>query len=1406
MEPTEDAVDGAEPGNDQPAPCSLPKDQSKAEESEPTMHTPHGNSEADPNAPPVPLNDRSTRDPEHATEQEASGIKTSDADGENLREDAAESLGLGKRLKLLRKNLAALEKVLGPEATTDAEDDHSSVSSEPGDRGTKQLKSIPEYNLTSLESYKERHEKDSFSFGKKHHTIDVVMAAGWPPPKGSDNIETANEDRSNTEHSARFIQINSQALCAVLHETCRSGDESQTSSPPSTPLIMLAPFKPLCSHIKKLKIRYEKLKIRYEKLKTKYQGMKWEKAGLQSVESHAPEALEHPPDAPEREVSSETTTNHKDEAKWRSSAYAVSWLGYKGFLRFKANLHWLQWAESTVGERLDTFSHNIDQIHTIERTIEESPVVAMKLGAGSYSYEFLFTDADNAQSELDELSSALVYLVKREKALKLARNAEAPSGSETVNLEASAATEDVDRLMDSAKSQCVTGENKLQKVTQKVHWNALGIAEWQMLDIKYDDSADVKSELTDDDRASDGYKAFEDLQCLIRFFDKYLQSAEEALSSKRVQSIRYGDLCSFFRPGDNVYIPDDHHKVWRVVSVTGGRPNLEHLLSEQFSPSGQSTSKTSDSSKRPKQDSKEDSTEKASEPRKKTASESQKWSTLWLDAYYIDFDGKKLDTVRRQFSIAFFPGAREIRSLKAYPLQWLRHANPPGSEKILKDIESTGKRFVDYCLSKRDSEKLLYYDGRTNVYSPSGVELQERVSDLYATNSRRVRSEDVSSNVVVDFDKTFQYNPSWKPDFSRLGIMEYDFWERAVPSEMSPTTKSFVEDHCRWDGDLEESERDEYFKDDIWVQRHDDETSSGADRLEENDFELLPAKVFGYVLRTRSWACLDIHADRLKRVRESSTAWDELQLPDGHRRTLQSLVKRHFDSKEAALNSERSNDFDIIQGKGRGLIVLLHGAPGLGKAPESIAALYKKPLLPITCGNLGLDALAVESALSENFELAQAWDCIVLLDEADVFLAERDDSDLERNALVSVFLRTLENYSGILFLTTNRIGAFDEAFRSRIHSALFYKELDQEKTVELWRSNLNRLVRQKEELKQPFKLDDSDTETIIQYASQIWEVYTNFERPPWNGREIRNAFQTAVALAEYKAHEENERKNEKVETRNQPDALPTLTWENFRSVILASQDFKMYIQQTHGETDYSRQARKKARKDTSVHSEHDNFRRAYQRQRAQAFSIALANVRPGTIFLPELHPQSAPRRENIFAGTAPGPGHLAKAPTYNDMIASSHQPQPHEYPTTANNRSMTASGSYPTQPGMYPQQAQQHQSGWQQQGPSPAFAQSTAAVGTYSASTQMYGGTAIPQQQSANFAPPPSFPGFAQSAAPVTPQHGHYQYTQQTQGPSPLGQHSAHPSANGFRDSNQQQAPGTPSPAPINHTVSQAAM
>jgi len=123
---------------------------------------------------------------------------------------------------------------------------------------------------------------------------------------------------------------------------------------------------------------------------------------------------------------------------------------------------------------------------------------------------------------------------------------------------------------------------------------------------------------------------------------------------------------------------------------------------------------------------------------------------------------------------------------------------------------------------------------------------------------------------------------------------------------------------------------------------------------------------------------------------------------------------------------------DQVHGKGEGLIFLLHGKPGVGKTftagmsrgwfisrlltitTECIAEHTKRPLLTLTCADLGTDPSNMEIKLQEWFKIAQHWDCILLIDEADVYMENRETSDLERNNLVASFLRVMEYFQGIL--------------------------------------------------------------------------------------------------------------------------------------------------------------------------------------------------------------------------------------------------------------------------------------------------------------------------------------------------------------------------------------------------------
>jgi hypothetical protein len=82
--------------------------------------------------------------------------------------------------------------------------------------------------------------------------------------------------------------------------------------------------------------------------------------------------------------------------------------------------------------------------------------------------------------------------------------------------------------------------------------------------------------------------------------------------------------------------------------------------------------------------------------------------------------------------------------------------------------------------------------------------------------------------------------------------------------------------------------------------------------------------------------------------------------------------------------------------------------------------------------------------------MAHHWKALLLLDEADVFVAKRASQDLARDGLVSVFLRKLEYCRGIIFLTTNRVSEFDSAILCRVHLMLKYEDLSKEAKMNIW--------------------------------------------------------------------------------------------------------------------------------------------------------------------------------------------------------------------------------------------------------------------------------------------------------------------------------------------------------------------
>lgn len=174
--------------------------------------------------------------------------------------------------------------------------------------------------------------------------------------------------------------------------------------------------------------------------------------------------------------------------------------------------------------------------------------------------------------------------------------------------------------------------------------------------------------------------------------------------------------------------------------------------------------------------------------------------------------------------------------------------------------------------------------------------------------------------------------------------------------------------------------------------------------------------------------------------------------------------------------------------------------PGVGKTStaECVADRTKRPLFPITCGDIGEAAIEVERNLQHNFRLAHRWGCVLLLVESDIFLAKRNKTDLRRNAVTSVFLRSLDYYAGILFLTTNRVGGIDPAFKSRIHLSVFYPRLDLDRTQKLFDVFLRKT--KEEQRKSGVSTFDIKSKEISRFGKSNYRSLKKSGFNTWNGR------------------------------------------------------------------------------------------------------------------------------------------------------------------------------------------------------------------------------------------------------------------------------------------------------------------
>lgn len=155
----------------------------------------------------------------------------------------------------------------------------------------------------------------------------------------------------------------------------------------------------------------------------------------------------------------------------------------------------------------------------------------------------------------------------------------------------------------------------------------------------------------------------------------------------------------------------------------------------------------------------------------------------------------------------------------------------------------------------------------------------------------------------------------------------------------------------------------------------------------------------------------------------------------------------------------------------------------------------------------------------------------------------------------------MEYYSGILFLTTNIVGVIDEAFKSRIHVALEYPALEEESTLEIWTNLLQRIQRDNRNAEVKIRFDE---EALLQYARKHYRKHRH-NGTTWNGRQIRNAFQTAIGIGQYERLRKIEEAVARGEVPDKSTRFIRLTVTSFKTVAETASDFEKYITKTRGD-------------------------------------------------------------------------------------------------------------------------------------------------------------------------------------------------------------------------------------------------
>lgn len=226
--------------------------------------------------------------------------------------------------------------------------------------------------------------------------------------------------------------------------------------------------------------------------------------------------------------------------------------------------------------------------------------------------------------------------------------------------------------------------------------------------------------------------------------------------------------------------------------------------------------------------------------------------------------------------------------------------------------------------------------------------------------------------------------------------------------------------------------------------------------LENRDRHLTRKGIFA-AARTQSYSDMGGLAAKV----EKGYCLDDLVLPQSTLNRIRDVISA---TKSRRLVYEKWG-LQRRMGGGTGLVALFSGPSGTGKTMTAsiIAREIGLDLYCIELSNMVSKYIGdTEKNFDRIFAAANQANCILFFDEADALFGKRsevkDAHDRYANIEVAYLLQKIENYDGIVILTTNLAKNIDQAFTRRMQFIIEFARPDVEHRKKLWRGMLGDAV------------------------------------------------------------------------------------------------------------------------------------------------------------------------------------------------------------------------------------------------------------------------------------------------------------------------------------------------------------